>query len=322
LESAFLEFGGFAFIGGLMLVAGGWFFARRNLRMGRGDRRGATRLAFIIFALAGIAWVFGEHHVAAFGEFYQFVGSTALMLLLAALVWLMYIALEPFMRRHSPGLLIGWSRLLAGGFRDPLVGRDLLVGCVAGIAMVLVSYLRFPLARLIHAPQFRPSGSLLFALEGIGSLKGLLYLFSGTPAIVSWIFGVLLMCIIQGCGFSFAVFLLRVLLKRMWVVATVLILFVILGNISMGQPSILASILIALAIGIDLFVYFRFGMLAYVIQIFAFSLLLGFPITTQLSAWYSGIGLTGLVLLLAFALYAFHTSLGGQPLFGRASLED
>jgi hypothetical protein len=25
---------------------------------------------------------------------------------------------------------------------------------------------------------------------------------------------------------------------------------------------------------------------------------------------------------LAFALYAFHTSLGGQPLFGRASLED
>jgi serine/threonine-protein kinase len=30
----------------------------------------------------------------------------------------------------------------------------------------------------------------------------------------------------------------------------------------------------------------------------------------------------GLALLLAFALYAFHTSLGGQPLFGRASLED
>jgi hypothetical protein len=27
-------------------------------------------------------------------------------------------------------------------------------------------------------------------------------------------------------------------------------------------------------------------------------------------------------LLLSFALNAFHTSLGGQPLFGRASLED
>jgi hypothetical protein len=51
-------------------------------------------------------------------------------------------------------------------------------------------------------------------------------------------------------------------------------------------------------------------------------LLQAFPITTQLSAWYSWIGLTGLALLLVFALYAFHTSLGGQPMFGRASLED
>jgi len=53
-----------------------------------------------------------------------------------------------------------------------------------------------------------------------------------------------------------------------------------------------------------------------------FLLLLFLPITTQLSAWYSGTGLTGLALLVAFALYAFHTSLGGQPLFGRASLEE
>jgi hypothetical protein len=28
------------------------------------------------------------------------------------------------------------------------------------------------------------------------------------------------------------------------------------------------------------------------------------------------------VLLFALAFYAFHTSLGGQPMFGRASLED
>jgi hypothetical protein len=48
----------------------------------------------------------------------------------------------------------------------------------------------------------------------------------------------------------------------------------------------------------------------------------GFPITTNLSAWYSGIGLVGLGLMLGLAVYAFHTSLGGQPLFGRASLED
>jgi len=40
------------------------------------------------------------------------------------------------------------------------------------------------------------------------------------------------------------------------------------------------------------------------------------------SAWYFGTGITGQFLLLAFALYAFYTSLGGQPLFGRTSLDD
>jgi hypothetical protein len=53
-----------------------------------------------------------------------------------------------------------------------------------------------------------------------------------------------------------------------------------------------------------------------------FSFLSVFPITTQFSAWYSGAGFTGLALLLGIAAYAFHTSLGGQPLFGRASLEN
>ena len=51
-------------------------------------------------------------------------------------------------------------------------------------------------------------------------------------------------------------------------------------------------------------------------------ILKGFPITIHVSAWYSGIGYAGLALLLAMAIYGFHTSLGGQPMFGRASLED
>ncbi len=41
---------------------------------------------------------------------------------------MIYIALEPSVRRYWPRLLISWSRLMAGDFRDPMVGRDLLVG--------------------------------------------------------------------------------------------------------------------------------------------------------------------------------------------------
>jgi hypothetical protein len=76
---------------------------------------------------------------------------------------------------------------------------------------------------------------------------------------------------------------------------------------------IFASILVTLA---------RYGLVACAAQFLFANLLMGFPITTQLSAWYSGIGLTGLALLLALTFYAFHVSMGGQPLFGRASLED
>src|SRR5262249_51644519 len=48
------------------------------------------------------------------------------------LCWLAYLALEPFARRLWPETLISWSRLLAGRFRDPPVGPDLLVRALGG----------------------------------------------------------------------------------------------------------------------------------------------------------------------------------------------
>jgi hypothetical protein len=74
--------------------------------------------------------------------------------------------------------------------------------------------------------------------------------------------------------------------------------------------------------GVTLFVLARFGLLAVTATGMSTMFLQGFPVTTEPSAWYSGIGLTGVLLLLGLTVYAFYTSLGGQPLFGRVSLED
>ena len=52
-----------------------------------------------------------------------------------------YMAFEPYVRRRSPRTLISWTRLLAGRFRDPLVGADLLVGCVLASALLCVDAL-------------------------------------------------------------------------------------------------------------------------------------------------------------------------------------
>ena len=64
------------------------------------------------------------------------------------------------------------------------------------------------------------------------------------------------------------------------------------------------------------------GLLWFVVM-FVFASLLGdFPLTTQGSAWYAGISLTGILLIAAMALYGFYTSLGGRPVFGGAVLDD
>src|SRR5271165_6714709 len=116
----------------LAALVGSAMLARRNLRLGRGDRRWAPRLAALLFAAGAVAWVFGAHHVPNFGEIALFIEFLVWGLGWSCFIWVLYIALEPYVRRRWPATLVSWSRLLAGGFRDPLVGRDVLVGCLSG----------------------------------------------------------------------------------------------------------------------------------------------------------------------------------------------
>ena len=73
----------------------------------------------------------GGHHVASpEGELVFGANYLVRSLAIAFRVWLYYVALEPFVRRLWPDVLISWSRLLSGRLQDPLVGRDLLIGCL------------------------------------------------------------------------------------------------------------------------------------------------------------------------------------------------
>ena len=57
---------------------------------------------------------------------------------IAASFWVSYSALEPYVRKHWPHALIGWTRLLAGRWRDRRVGRDVLIGSIVGLAAVVI----------------------------------------------------------------------------------------------------------------------------------------------------------------------------------------
>ena len=52
----------------LTVITAGIYFARRNLRLGRGDRRSALKVVLFFQALMAIAWILTEHHVAGFWE--------------------------------------------------------------------------------------------------------------------------------------------------------------------------------------------------------------------------------------------------------------
>ncbi|MBM3789468.1 MAG: hypothetical protein FJW35_03850 [Acidobacteria bacterium] len=116
-------------------------------------------------------------------------------------------------------------------------------------------------------------------------------------------------------------FLLQVLLRRKWIAAA---LFIMIWTAFFSQvsDSPLTWIVGALEWGATYFVLMRFGLLAVTSGLMFAIPLYFFPITPQLSAWYSGIGLAGVILMLAFAAYAFRTSLGGRPMFEAKLLED
>jgi serine/threonine-protein kinase len=122
-----------ALLGGL-----GIFFFSRNLRAGRGDRRGALRLVATVGVLDLSALLLNAHYSGGGSALAVLLLATRHAVTVSVTAWFFYIALEPDVRRRWPRTLISWSRLLAGRWRDPLVGRDTLIGTLAGLAMGLL----------------------------------------------------------------------------------------------------------------------------------------------------------------------------------------
>ena len=292
----------------LAVLAGSGLIVRRNLRLGRGDRRGASRLAAFVFAAWAVQWFFGAHHVPNFAEFALFMESLVWGSGFSCFAWLLYIALEPYVRRRWPATLVSWSRLLAGGFRDPLVGRDILAGCFLAsftitlqrLAWFVFSWLGYP-----AQPSSGPQWQFLGARTIIADISGTLI---GGPSF--WLAAL------------FVLFLLRALLRKEWAaaVAWVLLFTLLFGGGSQFDPAGLVGTLIFSSLAV--FVMIRFGLLALVANWMVYNTLENYPLTTQWSAWYAGISLAGILLMAALAFYGFYTSLGSRPVFGGAVLEE
>ncbi|MEZ5330647.1 MAG: serine/threonine-protein kinase [Thermoanaerobaculia bacterium] len=108
-------------------LAGG-LLARRHLATGRGDRRGAWRVAVAVTAMLMTAWVLIGRHSASPTELSLLFAAIAEATLFGVTFWLFYLAIEPIARRLWPRQLTSWTRLVSGRWDDPLVARDLVAG--------------------------------------------------------------------------------------------------------------------------------------------------------------------------------------------------
>lgn len=292
------------------MIVGALLMARHNLQQGRGDRKGANKLALAIFALGFVGKLLSAHHVPNSAEFRVLFDSAAASLFYAMLSWLCYLALEPAVRRYWPKLLISWTRLLAGDFRDSMVGRDVLLGGMLG---------------LIGHPLIIWAGRLI-ALRlgrGLGLATELNPLtLSGTRHLFAHFLLSLPEAIFTGLGSLLMLLLIYLVVRREWLAtATAWLLFYafLLLFFTTSWPQGLLYSIEAAAVVITVS---RFGLLASVSYFLFFALCFQYPMTLNLSNWYAGSSLFALFVMLGLSGYGFYTSLGGQKLFTGKLLEE
>src|SRR5262249_9920531 len=123
----------------VLLLGGSALLAHRNVRAGRGDRRGAFVLGGFVFAVMMVGW-FLLPHLSDFGsDIDRMFEAVSQALFQGGLLYVVYLALEPTVRRTSPDMLITWSRVVSGKLRDPRIGRDVLIGLAGGAALSMAT---------------------------------------------------------------------------------------------------------------------------------------------------------------------------------------
>jgi serine/threonine-protein kinase len=200
---------------------------------------------------------------------------------------------------------------MAGDFRDPLVGRDVLIGGLLGLCHAAAGYLTILVQQwsgVAVAPAI--GGNTDEAFSGVGGIVvHFLHLFAEP------IFGAIVV--------SFLLLLLLVVLRRKWLAAAAMWLLIFILGIDLESSHhwilwldlVLSATIITLAAA-------RFGLLA-LYSFFLFSIVSStFPITSDFSSWYAGSTLFAFAVIMSLTIYGFHTSLAGQKIFEAKFLKD
>ena len=283
---------------GAMLVGALWL-ARRNYRQGRGDVDGAGRLAKIVFGLLFVLWLLRSHLVPGLATFGLMMLTISTALFLSSLIFVLYLALEPYVRRYWPHAIISWSRLLTGRFRDPLVGRDILFGVLLGTVWILVFKVGSLAAmRTGAAPALLSTEYLVSTRHGLG-----VWVAQFSSAILGTL------------QFFFVFLGLKVVLKRDWLATIVFVSIFTVAKALASNHAAVDAITSAVVYLILALIVYRFGLVPLFCAIFTVDLLVNVPFTGDISAWYFGTTMFALLSVVGLAIWGFYHSLGSEPVW-------
>jgi serine/threonine-protein kinase len=286
----------------IVVLVGAIWLVRYNLRHGRGDRQGAFRLAAFVFISMMVSWVLGGgSNLVTMDPIIEGIGYA---LFHSAFIGLMYLALEPFVRRRWPNLLITWTRVLQGKMKDPMVGRDVLISiatvCVANLGDVFAHF---------YKRQFLDDSHWSYPLRGMRYTVG-----GGIGQITG------------ALGISFVVFfllfLLLLLTRRLWAGSGIVLLILVVALVTDSSASMIVAIVGTFFLVVFVTLMLRFGLLFGAIYLFASQIIGVNYLTLNVSAWHGGSAIFAYVVLLALGGYGFYTSLGGQKVFAGKLLEE
>jgi serine/threonine-protein kinase len=282
----------------LAIVIAVVYLARRHVRQGRAELRGATRLA-TAFVLVGVCFHWVRLDNPPGNWFTVWTQNLAISLSVALVLWAGYLAVEPYVRRWWPNTLVAWSRLLDGRFRDPMIGRNVLFGAALGLAYTFGP----SLSVLLHMRP--PTAGELGVFGPMSWISDRYYLAALLQSLSGqFTFSILVVLVL---------FVLRVVARRAWLTYLLFYAFLALLAVSggLGVATWTDQIVFFALSTLMLLILTKLGLLAWVVAMF-YASLPALTLTADRQSWFFHQSVITMALFAGIAIYGAWVSIGNQ----------
>jgi serine/threonine-protein kinase len=301
----------------LSALSGSFLLARYNLKKGRSDLLGATKIAvflFVVLILNSALSKYGTTSVPTGGDkILLFFETLPKPVLVSFFIFVAYLAIEPFFRRRLSDMFISWNRLIAGDFRNPMIGRDILMGITLSAGIIFInsliatgkSYVNF-----VWINEFFFNGTT-------GNLNGFSkYLFIIPNGLVQSIVGSFMAI--------FFILVFSLIFKQKWksILAVMLLFGVTAAAGQVFQEDWAGVVSTVFIYTVGFFILLRFGLVAFAASAFVQNVIDDLQVTFNTSSFYFSSTILLMLVIFGIAICAYYISTAGKPLFGKGFLEE